>query len=147
MAAFGEASENPVGINVTAMVDVLLCLCLFYLCILQSQSNPERIETWLPRDGRGCVLEEIRVFVKWDPSTGEVFRKVGNRAPAADDDELMTTILRMTEDYTKAGRSADPIVDATESVPWEAVVHLVDLCKLHGIWRIQFAAPYEYRPK
>jgi biopolymer transport protein ExbD len=27
----GEASDNPVAINVTAMVDVIFCLCLFFM--------------------------------------------------------------------------------------------------------------------
>ena len=147
--SFGEASENPVGINVTAMVDVLLCLCMFYMCVLSFRWPVAKMETWLPKDsyshGSGCgnILEEIRVFVKWEPSTGRVLRKVNNRGAVANDRELVGVIRTIRQDYLKAGRSDCPVViDATEKVPWQEVVHVIDLCRSLGIHRVEFAAPY-----
>ena len=146
---FGETPDNPVGINVTAMVDVLLCLCMFYMCVLSFRWPVAKMETWLPKDchwhGCGYILEEIRVFVKWEPSTGRVVRKVSNRGPVADDGELMGVIRKIRQDYLKAGQSDSPvIIDATEKVPWQEVVHVIDLCRRLGIHRVEFAAPIDY---
>ena len=69
----GEESDNPVEINVTAMVDVIFCLCIFFMCSFHFKQLEGKIDTWLPKD-RGVfqgqpekvILEEIRVFMKWN---------------------------------------------------------------------------------
>jgi biopolymer transport protein ExbD len=150
----GEASDNPVAINVTAMVDVIFCLCIFFMCSFHFKQLEGKIDTWLPKD-RGVfqapvekvVLEEIRVFMRWDPQNNVTIRKVGNRGAARSDDELMGVIKQMDADYKKAGKRDYPVLlDATEDVPWEDVVHVMDLCKKESIERLEFAAPFEYKP-
>lgn len=149
----GEASDNPVAINVTAMVDVIFCLCLFFMCSLHFKQLEGKIDSWLPKD-RGVkagppaklVMEEIRVILKWDGN--QTLRKVGNRNPVTSDEELMSTIVSMTDSYKKAGKSEFPVlIDAEEMVPWADVLHVLDLCKLQtpALERIEFAAPIEYK--
>jgi biopolymer transport protein ExbD len=148
----GESSDNPVEINVVAMVDVIFCLCLFFMCSMHFKQLEGKIDTWLPKE-RGVnqapvdkvVLEEIRVFMKWDATSGATIRKVGNRGAVDSDQQLMETILSMTADYKKAGKSEFPVlIDATADVPWKDVIHVMDLCKGENIERIEFAAPFEY---
>jgi biopolymer transport protein ExbD len=148
-SSIGEASDNPVGINVVPMVDVIFCLCLFFMCSLKFKQLEGKIETWLPKD-RGVeqtipdkvVLEEIRVFMRW--VDGRTVTKVGNRAPAQSDHELMQTILQMSGDYKKLGKTDFPVlIDALEDVPWKDVIHVLDLCKREKLERIEFAAPLE----
>jgi biopolymer transport protein ExbD len=145
----GEASDNPVGINVVPMVDVIFCLCLFFMCSLKFKQLEGKIETWLPKD-RGVeqtppekiVLEEIRVFMRW--VDGRTVIKVGNRAAANNDLELMQTILQMSNDYKKLGKTEFPVlIDALGDVPWKDVIHVLDLCKKDKLERIEFAAPIE----
>ncbi|HZN62732.1 MAG TPA: biopolymer transporter ExbD [Planctomycetota bacterium] len=145
----GEASDNPVGINVVPMVDVIFCLCLFFMCSLKFKQLEGKIETWLPKD-RGVeqtppekiVLEEIRVFMRW--VDGRTVIKVGNRAPANSDLELMQTINQMSNDYKKLGKADFPVlIDALADVPWKDVIHVLDLCKKDKLERIEFAAPIE----
>jgi biopolymer transport protein ExbD len=145
----GEASDNPVGINVVPMVDVIFCLCLFFMCSLKFKQLEGKIETWLPKD-RGVeqtipdkvVLEEIRVFMRWVDNRTVI--KVGNRAPANSDNELMQTILQLSNDYKKLGKQDFPVlIDALEDVPWKDVIHVLDLCKKEKLERIEFAAPLE----
>lgn len=149
----GEASDNPVGINVVPMVDVIFCLCLFFMCSLKFKQLEGKIETWLPKD-RGVeqtppdkiVLEEIRVFMRWQDNQTTI--KVGNRSPARSDQELMQTILQMTNDYKKLGKTDFPVlIDALGDVPWRDVIHVLDLCKKEKLERIEFAAPIEYTGK
>ncbi len=148
-SSIGEASDNPVGINVVPMVDVIFCLCLFFMCSLKFKQLEGKIETWLPKD-RGVeqtppdkvVLEEIRVFMRWQD--GRTVTKVGNRAPAGSDLELMQTINQMSNDYKKLGKTDYPVlIDALHDVPWKDVIHVLDLCKKDKLERIEFAAPLE----
>ena len=145
----GEASDNPVGINVVPMVDVIFCLCLFFMCSLKFKQLEGKIETWLPKD-RGVettpppklVLEEIRVFMRWQDNRTVI--KVGNRAPANSDIELMQTINQISNDYKKLGKTEFPVlIDALFDVPWKDVIHVLDLCKKDKLERIEFAAPIE----
>lgn len=149
----GEAGDNPVGINAVPLVDVIFCLCLFFMCSLKFKQLEGKIETWLPKD-RGVeqtppekvVLEEIRVFMRWQE--GQTVRKVGNRAPAQSDLELMQTINQMSNDYKKLGKTEFPVlIDALGDVPWKDVIHVLDLCKKDKLERIEFAAPIEVPTK
>jgi len=149
--AIGEASDNPVGINITAMVDIIFCLCLFFMCSLHFKQVEGKVDAWMPtKHGVNAGLikpqpEEVRIFMRWDPSTGHVIRKVNNRIPAADDAELMGAVKSNLQDHAKLGHLEVPVLlDATEDVPWQEVVHVVDLAKLEKISRIEFAAPFEY---
>lgn len=100
-----------------------------------------------PRDPNDVILEEIRVFMKWDPNRGSTIRKVGNRGEMGSDEELMAVVLGMVEDYGNAGRSDFPLlIDATPDVPWKDVDHLADLCRKANVRRIEIAAPF-WRPR
>jgi len=143
-----EGGDNPVEINVVPMVDVIFCLCLFFMCSMHFKQLEGKVETWLPRDrGRNLpppplVLEEIRVFMRWT-GTGTV-RFVGNCGPSGSDAELMATIGGMCDDYRRAGRSGFPVlIDAGAEVPWRDVVHVLDLCQIASLDRIEFAAAVE----
>ena len=80
----GESSDNPVAINVTAMVDVIFCLCLFFMCSFQFKQLEGKIESWLPKDrgmntfdtGRPLIREEIRVRMAWIPESSTTTRTV-----------------------------------------------------------------------
>jgi biopolymer transport protein ExbD len=153
----GEASDNPVGVNAVPLVDVIFCLCLFFMCSLKFKQLEGKIETWLPKD-RGVeqtppekiVLEEIRVFMRWQDN--QTVRKVGNRAPVRPgpegDIELMQIINQMSNDYKKLGKTEFPVlIDALGDVPWRDVIHVLDLCKMDKLERIEFAAPIEVPTK
>ena len=140
----GEASENPVGINVVPMVDVIFCLCLFFMCSLHFKQLEGKIETWLPK-GEGnqdapaakLQLDEIRVRLAWDVESGRTVRKVGPRIVKSDL-ELVQAILA----WPKV--SALPVVvDADPVVPWREAVRVLDLCRLYKIDKVTFAEPWE----
>jgi len=147
----GETSDNPVEINVTAMVDVIFCLCIFFMCSFHFKQLEGKIDAWLPDHGnqpgapRGpVILEEIRVFMSYDPASGLTTRKIGNRPPVSGDGDLMTTLQLMKADYDRANKLEVPVtIDSTADVPWHEVVHVVDLCKAQKLSKIEFAEPFE----
>jgi biopolymer transport protein ExbD len=143
----GEASDNPVGVNAVPLVDVIFCLCLFFMCSLKFKQLEGKIEAWLPTDRgneqtmvQNPIMEEIRVFMRW--RDGRTIRKVGNRPEAPDDLTLMQTINEMSNNMKKLGKSEFPVlIDALPDVPWRDVIHVLDLCKQSKLDRIQFAQP------
>ena len=148
----GEASDNPVEINVTAMVDVIFCLCIFFMCSFHFKQLEGKIDAWLPMDKGNqqggtpppVILEEIRVFMRWDATKGATIRKVV-RNEVSSDQELIDAVLAMKRDYEKAGKTIFPVIlDATPDVPWQEVVHVVDLCKHQKMPNIEFAEPMQY---
>ena len=135
----GEASDNPVEINVTAMVDVIFCLCIFFMCSFHFKQLEGKVDAWIPKEspmGAGCwrIIDDVRVFMKWDADLKCTVRKVGNRGAVSTDAELVAIIEQYRQDFKKAGRADVPIIiDATENVPWQDVLHIVDLCNAEGL--------------
>ena len=145
----GESSDNPVAINVTAMVDVIFCLCLFFMCSFHFKQLEGKIESWLPKD-RGLnntadtpvlIREEIRITMSWDQAASATRLRVGDGAYLGEA-EMLQQVRQMRDEYTRAGKTGWPLmIDAAREVPWQDVVHVMDLCKREQIERIEFAAP------
>ena len=144
----GESSDNPVAINVTAMVDVIFCLCLFFMCSFHFKQLEGKIESWLPK-GHGqpdlvstpIAREEIRITMSWDQAAGSTLLRVGAGAYLAEA-EMLRQVRQMRDEYTRAGKTDLPVfIDAESVVPWKDVVHIMDRCKQEEIGRIELTAP------
>lgn len=145
MAAGGELQDNPVGINVVPMVDVIFCLCVFFMCSFRFKEREGRLEAWLPKDlGNGPSApgetRELRVALFWDESAGTVTRRFGMR-DVGDDLELESLLRGSREDGDRVGAHDVPlIVDSDPRVPWSHVVNLVSIGRHVGVARVQFAS-------
>lgn len=143
MAGGGEAEDNPVNINVVPMVDVIFCLCVFFMCSFKFKQLEGRFQSWLPKDlGNGNPSQdqpvEMRVAMYWNEQKGEVTRQYGQRF-VQDDEELETLIRGARDDYRSQGKDAPVIVDADARVPWAQVMTVVNIAKRLSIDKIQFA--------
>ncbi|KAF0241790.1 MAG: hypothetical protein FD180_4260 [Planctomycetota bacterium] len=50
--AHGSAGEdNPVALNVAPMVDIIFCLCIFFMCSFHFKQLEGKFESWLPKKG------------------------------------------------------------------------------------------------
>lgn len=144
----GEETENPVAINAVALVDVIFCLCVFFMCSFHFKQIEGKIETWMPIDrdtghwNRGPILEEIRVVLRRESQTETTTRQLGNRPCVQSDAELQSGLQARADDYRKAGKTRIPVlIDASADVPWTDVMHLIDLCRAMGLPEVEFTAP------
>jgi biopolymer transport protein ExbD len=145
MAGSQNQEDNPVAINVVPMVDVIFCLCVFFMCSFKFKQIEGKFDTWLPKDKGaegmpvGSIIEEVRVALLWDEVKGEVNRKIGTRL-MPDDDVLQGAIKSAKDDY-QALKKTDPsfTIDADKRVPWHEVVTVMNLAKRVGIEKIEFA--------
>jgi biopolymer transport protein ExbD len=145
MAGSQDPNDNPVAINVVPMVDVIFCLCVFFMCSFKFKQLEGKFDSWLPRDqGLGpaasaAPIEETRVALLWDEKSGTVTRQLGTRR-VQDDAELQRLLAQARDDWERLGRPDVPVtVDSAGPVPWFEVVNVVNLCKRERIDRIEFA--------
>ena len=141
----GEAPDNPVAINITAMVDIIFCLCVFFMCSLHFKQLEGKFDTWLAKDKGsqgmpiGTVIQEIRVALFWNEATGEVTRKIGTRV-VPEDDRLQELLAESYADFKTLNKPDMSLtIDADPKVPWQEVVNVINLGKRVGIEKVEFA--------
>src|SRR5215510_2677528 len=108
MAGGGEAEDNPVNINVVPMVDVIFCLCVFFMCSFKFKELEGKFQSWLPKDkGNGAVspdeIKEIRVAMYWDEQKQQTKRLFVSRF-VENDEEMKALIDGAHRDWEKLGK-------------------------------------------
>ena len=141
----GDGAANPVAINVTAMVDVIFCLCVFFMCSLHFRQAEGKFETWLPKGTGGDTtvaavpVPEMRVAIFCDAATLDTVRQFGQRTIRSDD-ELEALIKESHDDLLRLQRADVPLtIDADARVPWDDVCDVVNIGKRQSVDRIEFA--------
>lgn len=142
-------SENPVGINVVPMVDIIFCLCVFFMCSFKFKVLEGHFDAWLPKDlGNGPMTtepQEIRVALSWDAAHQTTVRQFGQRLVGGDE-ELAALLSSAHADCVQIGKADTPVtVDGDERVPWDQVVGVIDTAKRVGIARFELARGPEAR--
>jgi len=143
----GGDEENPVAVNVVALIDILMCLLLFYMCASKFPALEGRMDAWLPLD-KGAnagppppkLLDEVRVKLSW---VGEqTVRQFGQR-PVQDDKELEALIVNqysaLLQGKKKDDKDPSVIIEAGAQVPWRDVIDVMDICRRNRIESIEFA--------
>jgi biopolymer transport protein ExbD len=141
----GESEENPVAINVTPLVDIIFCLCVFFMISFKFKQLEGKFDSWLPK-GKGSsgsitegILDEVRVALSWDQDSQRTIRQLGTRR-VDDDAELSALIAEGHEDWVRMNKPETPVtIDAEARVPWEEVVKVMNICKQLHIDKIEFA--------
>mgnify|MGYP003577061836 CR=1 FL=1 len=142
----GESDENPVNINVTPLVDIIFCLCVFFMISFKFKQLEGKFDTWLPKD-KGfegmplkAVIQEIRVALFWDDVNRNVVRKMGTRI-VPEDEQLLKLISDSYEDFKRLNKpDVGLTIDADFRVPWESVVGVMNIGKKAGVAKVEFAA-------
>ncbi|MBI3724846.1 biopolymer transporter ExbD [bacterium] len=160
-SAMGDG-EEAVSLNVTPHIDIIVCLCVFFMCSFHFRQLEGKLDSWLPH-GPGCQtvpihdarVEEIRVLFTREPSGGTkvVFgsRVVGvlpvslgeslERERVLRDAEAL--VVAQHEDYLNAGGTSVPVIlDSEPGVPWRDVLAMLDLCKKRAIDKVEFTQPW-----
>src|SRR3954465_2638834 len=82
----GDDDENPVPVNCIALIDIIFCLIIFFMCSFHFKQLQGKLESHLPRDKgvnapavRRAIVDEIRVALDLDESGGAVVTRFGAR--------------------------------------------------------------------
>ncbi|MCE9595237.1 MAG: biopolymer transporter ExbD [Planctomycetes bacterium] len=138
--------DNPVAINVTPLIDVIFCLCVFFMCSFRFKQLEGKFDTWLPKDkgNKNTVIQsdmpkEVRIALFWDKVAGKTIRRMGDREVRSDE-ELQNLIRDAYRDLVLANHPDAPVtIDAQGAVPWNEVMKVVNMCKREKIEKIEFA--------
>ena len=141
--------EMITGINVTPLVDIIFCLCVFFMISFKFKQLEGKFDTWLPKD-KGfegmplkAVIQEIRVALFWDDVNRNVVRKMGTRI-VPEDEQLLKLISDSYEDFKRLNKpDVGLTIDADFRVPWESVVGVMNIGKKAGVAKVEFAAGAE----
>ena len=142
----GESEENPVAINVTPLVDIIFCLCVFFMISFKFKQLEGKFDSWLPK-GKGSsgavtaegILDEVRVALTWDQDSQRTIRQLRDRR-VDDDAELSALIAEAHDDWVRMNKPDTPVtIDAEARVPWEEVIKVMNICKQIHIDKIEFA--------
>ena len=145
-SSMGDEGDNPVAINVTPLVDVIFCLCVFFMISFKFKQLEGKFDSWLPK-GKGAtgsiqvegILDEVRVAMWWDEANGKTVRQLGNRR-ITDDEELAGLIREGHDAWVRMNKPETPVtIDAEARVPWDEVIKVMNLCKRNKIDNIEFA--------
>ncbi len=145
MAGSQDPNENPVAINVVPLVDIIFCLCVFFMCSFKFRQLEGKFDSWLPRD-KGAeglpsidLITEVRVALLWDENTHTMTRKMGVRA-IPDDVDLEKSIREAHAAWVQKGKPDAPVtIDGDVHIPWNEVVNVVNIVKRCQIDKIEFA--------
>jgi biopolymer transport protein ExbD len=149
MAGGGNQEDNPVAINVVAMVDIIFCLCLFFMCSLKFKPLDARFDSYLPKEVgvrpdtiEKPVIDEIRILLSWNAAESKLDRLFGQNLCATDpagDEKLRKLIGDSYTEYKRGGKPDVPlIVDVGPKVPWKFVVDVLDIGRDAGVKNVQF---------
>ena len=145
MAGGGEAEDNPLPINVVPMVDVIFCLCVFFMCSFKFRETEGKFDSWLPKDkGEGGnpdpgPLQEMRVIMTWDQATNVLSRQYLHKK-VKDDAELLQCVREAHDDFVAKNKPDIPlIIDGGANVPWKEIMTVVNIGKSLDIKNLEFA--------
>ncbi len=146
MASAGDPRDNPLALNVVPMVDVIFCLCVFFMCSMKFKQVEGRFDAWLPKD-RGTVSAldaapdepAARIALFWDADRKASVVKLGNRLVRGEPE--LEGLLREARADSLLRKHADApaVLDADGRVRWGDVVAVVNLCRRVGIADVRFA--------
>lgn len=155
MAGSQDPNDNPMAINVVPLVDIIFCLCVFFMCSFKFRQTEGKFDAWLPKD-RGTpdqpyseapLLTEVRVAMSWDEPSQRVTRRLGKRT-YEDDRELALAIEASHDAWVATGHPDAPVtIDADSRVPWSEVTNVVNLTRSRDISKIEFALGAPPRPR
>jgi biopolymer transport protein ExbD len=146
MAGSSGGEDDAVSINVTPLIDIIFCLCIFFMCSFHFKQLQGSLDSWLPQNVGGhqgpatLAPEEVRVFLRTRPGGTEI--AFGSR-PCANLDELEGVLKQEWDDLGTRSKQdvTSVIIDGEPGVPWRDVVGVIDRMKKLGIHKVEFAQP------
>ena len=117
----GEGDENPVPVNCVALIDIIFCLCIFFICSFHFKEIQGKLDSWLPRD-RGP-----HAGAPTNPLRDEIRVRVHLAGMEAKDE------WRKLDPYViEVERAARIVTEATRAALLDATKKLEDFLTRHG---------------
>lgn len=132
----GGGQEENLNGNLTAMIDVVFQLIIFFVATtnLQSQAIEDRVRLALAPHGK--------VVEKKDPSEVVISVRADGAIAFANGPGLHKSVVQamITKIRADSGGNPSVVIRAHENVRHEYVKDAMDACTAAGVWKIKFQA-------
>ncbi len=144
--SFDNDADNPIAINVTPLVDIIFCLCVFFMISFKFKQVEGKFDVWLPKSPGSpsgvqaiAARASLRIALSWNDEAQVTTCSFGSRRVA--DDGALRGLLRDAVDDARSVGAPQPavVLDADARVPWRDVVRVIDLCRGEHFEALEFA--------
>jgi biopolymer transport protein ExbD len=143
--SFDNDADNPIAINVTPLVDIIFCLCVFFMISFKFKQVEGKFDVWLPKypGSSGAPAPDsrasLRIALSWNDEAQVTTCSFGSRRIA--DDGALRELLRDAVDDARSVGAPQPavVIDADARAPWRDVVRVIDLCRGEHLEALEFA--------
>jgi biopolymer transport protein ExbD len=136
----GGDEEEYIQLNLTAMVDVVMLLIIFFVSNLKFPKEEGTLSANLPKAGRaiaGANVPKIdKVVIGMDYPDGKV-RVIVNNQPIGGLDALGTKLFLLQRQIP----DAEVTLDVKPDVPYQYVVEAFNMCAKNKFTKVAFAQP------
>lgn len=131
-----KREEEALNGNLTAMIDVVFQLIIFFVCTvnMQDKAIDDRIQLAMAPNGK-VDNKKNPYEVKVDVSQNGTISIARTTLPAS----MLTTILKKARADAR-GNEVPVLIRADGRVKHETVRKVMDACTAAGIWKIKFTA-------
>ena len=134
----GGDDEEYIQLNLTAMVDVVMLLIIFFVSNLKFPREEGTLSAELSKGGgRGPVTQIDKIVIGVDYPGKRVRFTVNGLS--LDGLKALDTKLFLLK---RSANQADVTLDAMPDVPYDYVVKVFDLCAKNKFMKVSFAKPH-----
>ncbi len=129
-------------LKLTAMIDVVFLLLIFFMCTIKFRTPEGKIQSNLPEDSDAPIIEDIEQINIVARRTGDTVELFINKDSFGSDFAAVETRLRsLRERFEKTGTPHIFIVDGSQDIQFQYVVTTINTCIRAGITDLSFAPP------
>ena len=137
----GGDDEDYIQLNLTAMVDVVMLLIIFFVSNLKFPKEEGALSANLPRAGRAAQQGEAppkidKVVIGLD-YTGSRINVIVNNQPIGGLTQLDTKLFLLQRQIPEA----EVTLDVRPDVPYDYVVNVFNICAKRNFKKVAFAQP------
>ena len=140
--AQGGCVHRRYELKLTAMIDVVFLLLIFFICTIKFRMPEGKIQSNLPEDSDAPIIEDIEQINIVARRAGDTVDLFINKDSFGSDFAAVEARLRsLRERFKKTGTPHIFIVDGSQDIQFQYVVTTINTCIRAGITDLSFAPP------
>lgn len=144
--------RQPFGLNMTAMIDVVFQLLIFFVCTVQFQKREDLLDANLPLPGQGRTAT-VQTEPERDLGRIEVditatalktsFEGQMKQFPTSAEDQALGGLMDQLKDWTRHEAGIPVRIQCQPDVPTGAMLRVYDACRRAGLTDVRLAEPVQ----
>jgi biopolymer transport protein ExbD len=125
-----KPEEEPFEIMLIPMIDCMLVIIIFFLVATTLKNRAKELPLELPESAAALSVEQPPdIFIIGVDKTGRAYLSTGDLMELVDVERLHARI----REAARANPNQRVRIDGDRATPFEAIIHIVDLCQFEGL--------------